>query len=82
MDLSLVIPCYNEEPHLRESVRALREVLDATRLDYELVFVDDVSPDKTREVIREICASNPRCRFIFHEQNRGRGPRASRGVRP
>lgn len=73
MDLSLVIPCYNEEPHLRDSVRELCAVLDGTRLDYEIVFVDDVSPDGTRAVIREICASTPRCRFVFHEQNRGRG---------
>ncbi len=73
MDLSLVIPCYNEAPHLRDSVRALREVLDPTRLDYEIVFVDDVSRDETRAVIQEICASTARCRFLFHEKNRGRG---------
>ncbi len=73
MDLSLVIPCYNEAPHLRESVRALLEVLDGTRLDYEVVFVDDVSKDETRAVIQEICASTPRCRFLFHPVNRGRG---------
>src|SRR5262245_55435770 len=73
MDLSLVIPCYNEAPHLRESVAALCEVLDATRLEYEVVFVDDGSVDGTRDLIRELGASTPHCRFIFHEHNRGRG---------
>jgi len=73
MDLSLVIPCYNEAPHLRDSVAALREVLEGTGADYEIVFVDDCSVDGTRELLREICATTPRCRTIFHEFNRGRG---------
>ena len=73
MDLSLVIPCYNESPHLRASVAALREVLEATRYDYEIVFVDDGSQDGTRELLRELCTETPRCRYIFHERNRGRG---------
>src|SRR5262245_43426243 len=73
MDLSLIIPCYNEKPHLRASVDALREVLEGTRYEYEIVFVDDGSGDGTRELLREICATTPRCRFIFHEHNRGRG---------
>jgi glycosyltransferase involved in cell wall biosynthesis len=73
VDVSLVIPCYNEAPHLRQSVKALCEVLDATKYDYEILFVDDVSRDETREVIKEICASTPRCRYIFHPHNKGRG---------
>ena len=67
MDISLVIPCYNEAPHLRQSVRALCEILDATTYDYEIFVVDDVSRDETRAVIEEICASTPRCRYIFHQ---------------
>jgi len=73
VDLSLVIPCYNEAPHLRDSVATLREVLEATRYEYEIVFVDDGSQDATRALVQEICATTPRCRFIFHERNRGRG---------
>jgi glycosyltransferase involved in cell wall biosynthesis len=73
LDVSLVVPCYNEAPHLRQSVRALCEILDATSYDYEIVFVDDVSKDETRSIIQEICANTPRCRYIFHPQNKGRG---------
>ena len=73
MDLSLVIPCFNEASHLRGSVGALVEVLDATRYEYEVVFVDDGSQDGTRELLHELCATTPRCRYIFHERNRGRG---------
>ena len=81
MDLSLVIPCYNEAPHLRESVAALREVLDASRWDYEIVLVDDGSSDGTRPLIEELCAVTPRCRYIFHERNLGRGGAFKTGFR-
>src|SRR5579862_4184650 len=73
MDLSVVIPCYNEAPHLRASVAALAETLDGTRYDYEIVFVDDCSQDDTRALLIDICREYPRCRYIFHEHNRGRG---------
>src|SRR5262245_32239826 len=73
LDLSLVVPCYNEAPHLRASTEAILEVLDQTRYDYELVFVDDCSRDETRAIIQELCKQYPRCRFVFHEHNRGRG---------
>jgi glycosyltransferase involved in cell wall biosynthesis len=73
LDLSLVIPCYNEGEHLRASAATLLEVLDQTRLDYEVVFVDDASQDDTQAQIEDICVRSDRCRFIFHDQNRGRG---------
>jgi glycosyltransferase involved in cell wall biosynthesis len=73
LDISLVVPCYNEAPHLRASVAALCEILDATSYEYEIVFVDDVSRDDTRAVIKEICESRRCCRYIFHPQNKGRG---------
>jgi len=81
LDLSLVIPCYNEAPHLLHSVDALLEVLEGTRLDYELVFVDDVSKDETRAVLAELCATRPRCRAILHETNKGRGGAFKTGYR-
>jgi glycosyltransferase involved in cell wall biosynthesis len=72
-DLSLIVPCFDEAPYLRESVATLLRALDATRLDYEVVFVDDCSRDATRAILEEICAGSERCRAIFHETNRGRG---------
>lgn len=72
-DLSLAIPCFDEEGHLEESVDALCEVLDATRWSYEIVFVDDCSRDRTREAIARICARRPNCRAVLHERNKGRG---------
>jgi glycosyltransferase involved in cell wall biosynthesis len=73
LDLSLVVPCFNEAGHLRGNVRAVVETLELTPWRWEIVFVDDGSADDTRAIIAEICAADPRCRAIFHERNRGRG---------
>jgi glycosyltransferase involved in cell wall biosynthesis len=72
-DLSLIVPCYNEAAHLRQNVGAVVEALGLTPWSWEIVFVDDGSADDTRAIIREICAGDGRCRFIFHDRNRGRG---------
>ncbi|MCH8980219.1 MAG: glycosyltransferase [Armatimonadetes bacterium] len=80
-DLSLVIPCYNESIHLIESVARLLHTLDGSRLDYEVVFVDDFSRDNTRTLLDEICAESERCRAIFHEANMGRGGAFKTGYR-
>lgn len=73
LDLSLIVPCYNEGEHLRGSVKDFLRVLDRMDSDYEVVFVDDGSTDDTRSIVQEICREVPRCRYIFHERNSGRG---------
>jgi len=83
VDLSLVIACYNEEPLLVESVRQTMEILDNTRLSWEMIFVDDCSRDRTRELIDQIIAAHPdkALRRIFHERNTGRGGAVTDGFR-
>jgi glycosyltransferase involved in cell wall biosynthesis len=73
--LSLVIPCYREAPHLERHVEQVMQTLDLLKTEYEIIFVDDCSPDNTREVIDKIISSNTgkSIRKIFHEQNLGRG---------
>ena len=59
LDLSLVVPCYNEAGHLRASVRAVVEVLELTPWSWEIVFVDDGSRDETRALIRRLSRRRP-----------------------
>jgi glycosyltransferase involved in cell wall biosynthesis len=73
LDLSLIVPCYDEGPHLLASVETVVAVLEATRWSWEIVFVDDGSRDDTRAIIQQICAADARCRYFFHAANRGRG---------
>jgi glycosyltransferase involved in cell wall biosynthesis len=81
--LSLVLACYNEEEILAESFREIRETLDGIGRPYEIVLVDDVSRDRTREILREIVAGNPglSLNVILHEKNKGRGATVTDGFR-
>jgi dolichol-phosphate mannosyltransferase len=83
VDLSLVLACYNEAEHIEQSVLEIIKVLDAARWSYEIIFVDDVSRDNTRELILELIGKFPdhRMSYIFHERNTGRGGAVSDGFR-
>jgi len=83
IDLTLAIACYNEAPHIEESVTQILEVLDDSPWVYELVFVDDCSRDRTRELIDQLITRHPghEMRRIFHEQNVGRGGTVTEGMR-
>ena len=82
-DLSLVIPCYNEEPLLENNVRQIVEILDHGCWSYEIIFVDDASEDGTRTIIERLLQeyADKDFRKLFHERNRGRGRTVADGVR-
>jgi glycosyltransferase involved in cell wall biosynthesis len=81
--LSVVIACYNEEQVLATSFAELAQTLAAFARPFEIVFVDDASRDRTRELIAQIVAAHPGVPFqvIQHEANRGRGAAVSDGFR-
>jgi Glycosyl transferase family 2. len=49
-----VIPAYNEEDNVEIAYKRLKEVLDSTNYDYELIFVDDGSKDNTLSKLLEL----------------------------
>jgi len=71
LDLSLVIPTFNEAENLPLLWPEVREVLDATGLRYEVVFVDDGSQDRSAEIIRELRDRDPRIRLVRLKTNAG-----------
>ena len=83
LDLSLVLACYNEELVIEDSVAEILEVLGDTRYSYELIFVDDCSKDRTRELIDRLVERYPGKMMsrIFHTVNKGRGGTVSDGIR-
>ena len=70
-ELSVVIPIYNEEENIIPLYRALKRVLDGLSMDYEIVYVDDGSRDKSFELLREISEKDDRVVVIKHKENRG-----------
>jgi len=81
--LSLVLACYNEAEHLETSFAEIRDTLEQTRWQHEIVFVDDSSHDRTREILQALVAAHPSLdvRVILHEANRGRGRTVTDGFR-
>ncbi len=71
LDLSLVIPVYNEEGNLPLLWPEIREVLDPMGLRYEIVFVDDGSRDRSAELIRGFREEDPRVRLVRLKVNSG-----------
>jgi dolichol-phosphate mannosyltransferase len=60
--LSIVIPAHNEAASIRQTVESVAARLDAERIDYEVLVVDDASGDGTGTVVRALAAGNPRVR--------------------
>lgn len=81
--LSLVLACYNEAEHLEASFGEIRDTLEQARFPFEILFVDDASRDRTREILASLTAAHPAMglRTILHERNRGRGATVTDGFR-
>ena len=71
--ISVMIPCYNEEENVRPIYEAVRDQLvnNCPAYDYEILFIDNKSQDRTRALLREICAGDRRVRAIFNVKNFG-----------
>jgi glycosyltransferase involved in cell wall biosynthesis len=87
LDLSVVIPVYNEEENLPALWPELRGVLDGLRLSYEVIFVDDGSRDRSADIVRGFRDVDTRVRLIRLKENAGEtaatdaGFKATRGHR-
>ncbi len=73
--VSVVIPALNEEEAIQAQVRAIQRVLDAERMDYEIIVIDDGSSDRTAERAVEAGA-----RVLRHLENRGYGASLKTGI--
>ncbi len=70
-ELSIVVPCFNEAECLRPLVDAITESADATGRSWELVLVDDGSTDGSYALLRTICETDERVRFVRLSRNFG-----------
>lgn len=71
--ISILIPCYNEKENVGPMSEAIVEMMtkNLPQYDYELVFIDNDSKDGTRDILRAICANNPKIKAIFNAKNFG-----------
>lgn len=71
--ISIMVPTYNEEENVVLMYEALKNIFqkELKKYNYEILFIDNKSQDKTRTLIREICAKDKNVKAIFNAQNFG-----------
>ena len=72
MDISVVIPLYNEEESLPELFEWIRRVMTANKFSYEVIFVNDGSTDKSWDTVMELRKDNPEVKGIKFRRNYGK----------
>jgi len=70
--ISVLIPCYNEEENVIPISEAVKKQLDSLKkYDYEIVFIDNCSTDKTQELITKLCKKDNKIKAILNCKNFG-----------
>lgn len=71
MELSIVSPCYGAPTLLRQLVDEISKTVSQLADSYEIILVEDGSPDNSRDIIREICAADQHVKGVFLSRNFG-----------
>ncbi len=79
-DFAVIVPCFNEEGIIRETIAELRRVFTGAR-NWELVVVNDGSSDGSRQILDELAGQFPELEVVHHERNRGYGAALKTGIR-
>ena len=74
MDISVIIPLYNEEESIGELFSWIERVMDEHRFSYEVIFISDGSTDRSWQIITELKAKSPHVHGIKFRRNYGKSP--------
>jgi putative glycosyltransferase len=81
MDISIVTTMYNSAPYLEEFYRRICSVTDKITGDYEVVFVNDGSPDDSMDIVKSLYSKDERVRIIDLSKNFGHHKAIMTGLR-
>jgi glycosyltransferase involved in cell wall biosynthesis len=81
LDVTVVLPCYNEQDHVLLEVERITAAMDASEFSYELLVIDDKSTDGTLAVLREALPRFPHMRLMPFRVNGGSGTARRIGTR-
>ena len=79
MDISIVVPLYNEAESLPELTEWIERVMKANNFSYEIIFVNDGSTDNSWQVIERLAAANPAVKGVAFRRNYGKSPALNTG---
>lgn len=81
MDISVIVPLYNEDESLPELEAWIRRVMDENNYSYEVIMVDDGSTDDSWKVVEELHAMNPLIKGIKFQRNYGKSAALNEGFK-
>jgi glycosyltransferase involved in cell wall biosynthesis len=81
MDLSIIIPLYNEQDSLQELVTAISRHIKTLNLHYEIIFIDDGSIDHSLQVLKALKTDFPQIKILSFRKNYGKSPALSEGFK-
>ncbi len=79
MDISIVVPLYNEAESLPELAAWIERVMAVNGFSYEVIFVNDGSTDSSWDVIKRLAAENPAIKGVAFRRNYGKSPALNTG---
>ena len=79
-ELSVIIPAYNEETHIANTLKEVSEYLRLHEYTYEILVINDGSRDGTAGAVRAAAANDPSIQFIHRDKNLGKGQTVREGV--
>ncbi len=74
MDISIIVPLYNEEESIKELYEWIERVMLAGGFSYEVIFINDGSTDRSWQVIEELSEAHPEVKGIKFRRNYGKSP--------
>ncbi|MCX8029511.1 MAG: glycosyltransferase family 2 protein [Brevinematales bacterium] len=81
MKVSVIVPCYNEEEVIEKTYEEIKKVMIDNKYDYEIIFVNDGSKDKTLDILRSISDKDDKVVVISFSRNFGHQPAVSAGIK-
>jgi glycosyltransferase involved in cell wall biosynthesis len=73
LDVTIVLPCYNEQEHVQAEIERITTAMDGSGFSYELLVIDDKSTDNTLKVLQEALPHYPSMRLMPFRRNGGSG---------
>jgi dolichol-phosphate mannosyltransferase len=80
VDVSVILPTYKERNNIAPLIEAIQNALDKAGISYEVLVVDDDSPDGTAQVVRERFGDDPRVRLFVRTEEHGLATAIAYGI--
>lgn len=81
MDVSIILPCYNEADVLERSVLSIRKVMDKTAYSYEIIIAEDNSTDGTADIAKRLSEQFNNVVWLHRSHMRGRGSAVAEAIK-